>query len=70
MKTTQNVRHICNNMNVPEDECETIDITPTWTFAMQVYIDVLKNSDNASAIQAAEDDLMKLARSVDARSAA
>lgn len=49
------------------EKMESIKITPTWAFAMRIYIDVLENSENESAKQAARDDLMRLAESVDKR---
>lgn len=47
-----------------------IDITPTWTAAMRIYIAVLENPKaDESAKQAARDDLLELAAKVDERNA-
>ena len=45
---------------------ETIDCTPTWEFAANVYIEVLRNP-NASfdAWKVAKDEILRLARTVD-----
>jgi hypothetical protein len=44
----------------------TIDCTPTWATAVAIYIAVLQNPDASSAaVQAAKDELLRLARTVD-----
>ena len=43
-----------------------IDLTPTWEFAVQVYIAVLQNPDASSeSLRSAQDELIRLARIVD-----
>ena len=45
---------------------ETIDTTPTWEFAVQVYIAVLQNPDaSTESLRGAQDELLRLARIVD-----
>lgn len=46
---------------------ESIKLSPpTWEFAVRIYTDVLQNPDaGEKAHQAAVDDLLNLARSVD-----
>jgi hypothetical protein len=46
------------------EELRTIDITPTWEGLMPVMIALVKEGNKV-----AEDELMKLARSVDQRNA-
>tara|TARA_R100001163_G_C5019604_1_gene162782 strand:+ start:812 stop:994 length:183 start_codon:yes stop_codon:yes gene_type:complete len=46
------------------EELRTIDITPTWEGLMPVMIALVKQGNKV-----AEDELMKLARSVDQRNA-
>ena len=46
------------------EELRTIDITPTWEGLMPVMIELVKQGNKV-----AEDELMKLARSVDQRNA-
>jgi len=46
------------------EELRTIDITPTWEGLMPVMIALVKQGNKV-----AEDELMKLARSVDERNA-
>jgi len=43
-----------------------VDLTPTWEFAVKIYIEVLENA-NASdeGKQAAREELLKLAQLVD-----
>lgn len=43
-----------------------VDVTPTWEFAVKIYIEVLEN-ENASyeGKQAAREELIKLAQLVD-----
>ena len=44
----------------------TIDLSPTWETAVGIYILVLQNPDaGAGAVQAAREDLLRLARTVD-----
>lgn len=46
---------------------ETIDLSPTWAFAVQVYLAVLDNPDaSASGRMEAKEEIMRLARIVDA----
>jgi hypothetical protein len=42
-----------------------IDMTPTWTTAMRIYINVLENESSEEAKALAREDLMRLAASVD-----
>jgi hypothetical protein len=45
---------------------DTIDLTPTWEFAVRIYITVLENPEaSAEARQAATNELLRLARMVD-----
>ena len=46
------------------EELRTIDITPTWEGLMPAMIELVKQGNKV-----AEDELMKLARSVDQRNA-
>jgi hypothetical protein len=47
---------------------ETIDLTPTWEFAVRIYITVLENPEaSAEARRSATDELLRLARVVDER---
>ena len=46
------------------EELRSIDITPTWEGLMPVMIELVKQGNKV-----AEDELMKLARSVDQRNA-
>jgi hypothetical protein len=44
----------------------TINLAPTWETAVAIYIAVLQNPDaGADAVQAACEDLLRLARTVD-----
>ena len=48
---------------------KTIDMTPTWEFAVRIYIECLKSpTATAEGKRAAEEDLLRLARMVDHRS--
>ena len=45
---------------------QTIDVTPTWEAAVQIYVAVLQNPDaEFSARQGAMEELLRLARIVD-----
>ena len=45
---------------------KTIDTTPTWEFAVQVYCAVLQNPDaSTESLRGAQDELLRLARIVD-----
>jgi hypothetical protein len=45
---------------------ETIDLTPSWEFAVRIYITVLENPEaSAEARRSATDELLRLARMVD-----
>lgn len=45
----------------------TIDITPTWESAVMIYMSVLSNADASfEARRGAEEELLRLARMVDA----
>lgn len=49
---------------------KTIDMTPTWEAAVRIYCAVLMNPDaEFSAHQAAQEELLRLARAVDERQA-
>ena len=53
------------NQSVPTIMTE-IDLTPTWEFAVQVYIAVLQNPDaSTESLRGAQDELLRLARIVD-----
>jgi hypothetical protein len=44
----------------------TIDLTPTWEFAVQVYCEVLKNPEAShESLRTAQEELLRLARIVD-----
>jgi hypothetical protein len=46
---------------------KTFDLTPTWEAAVNIYIAVLQNpTASFDAVKAAKEDLISLARSVDA----
>ena len=46
---------------------KTIDLSPSWETAVGIYILVLRNPDAGfDAVQAAQEDLLRLARTVDA----
>jgi len=45
---------------------KSIELKPTWAFAVRVYIEVLKNPKAPrESIDAAQNELMRLARIVD-----
>jgi hypothetical protein len=45
---------------------KTIDCVLTWEYAVQVYIEVLRNPEaGACSLQSAKEDLIRLARIVD-----
>jgi hypothetical protein len=45
---------------------DTIDLTPSWEFAVRIYITVLENPEaSAEARRSATDELLRLARMVD-----
>jgi len=45
---------------------KTIDLTPTWEAAVRIYIAVLRNPEASfEGINAAEEELLRLARAVD-----
>ena len=48
---------------------ETIDLTPTWEMAVNIYIQVLMNHSDPTgdAVQTAKDDLILLAKIQDRR---
>ena len=49
----------------------TIDLTPTWVSAVRIYCDVLQNPDAGDiAKRDAVDDLLRLAKHVDAQQSA
>lgn len=49
---------------------KTIDLTPTWEAAVRIYCTVLMNEDAPySSKQAAQEELLRLARAVDERQA-
>ena len=47
---------------------ETIDITPTWEAVVRICIHAIKNPDTPDSVkQDCEDELLRLARFVDAQ---
>ena len=49
---------------------QTIDITPTWEYAVDCYVAILLDSHAGSkAHESARDDLLRLARAMDATKA-
>jgi len=59
-------RPILETCRVESLKPATVDVKPTWQFAMKVYIMALENGTREGK-QAARDDLMELARSLDAK---
>jgi|TARA_B100000902_G_scaffold353293_1_gene364616 hypothetical protein len=56
---------------IETEPTETIDLTPSWAFAVHVYLAVLDNPDaSASGRMEAKEEIMRLARIVDAQSSA
>tara|TARA_R110000764_G_scaffold238770_2_gene336460 strand:+ start:918 stop:1085 length:168 start_codon:yes stop_codon:yes gene_type:complete len=44
----------------------TIDLTPSWEFAVQIYLAVLENPDaNFHQVVEAKEEILRLARMVD-----
>jgi hypothetical protein len=52
------------------DALNSIDLTPTWEYAVSIYIEVLQNPDaTAGAIIGAKEELLRLARNFEAAKA-
>ena len=60
-----------NEVTSPIDEVRIVNLAPDWTTAVALYCEVLQNPDaNRISKRDAVDDLMRLARHVDANQSA
>jgi len=59
-------REFLNIKNMTITNIKTIDCVLTWEYAVQVYIEVLRNPEaGATSLQSAKEELLRLARIVD-----
>ncbi len=60
-----------SEVTCPIDEVRTVNLTPDWVSAVRIYCEVLQNPDAGhTAKRDAVDDLMRLAKHVDAQQSA
>jgi hypothetical protein len=53
-------------MRMTENDTQTIDMTPTWEWAVKIHLMALENTDaDESVKQGARDEIIRLARAFD-----